>query len=103
MALDADPCRQDQGRVADADRSVGGDDGALRTTTTHQSGLEGQDIVDTEHLGDVRARRGLAVHAERERADPDLGARGKGGDAGETMGRYLLAQVAGMQTEGVVC
>src|SRR5687768_604570 len=97
LALDADPCREQIDGVADAHRSVGTRHGALRTTAARQGGLESQDIVDAEHLADVRAGRGLTVHAERDSADPELGARRERGHARETLDRDLLAQVTGLQ------
>jgi len=102
LALDADPRREDVDGVADPHRSVGTGHGALSTTAARQGCLESQDIVDPEHLADVRARRSLAVHTERHRADPELRARWERGHAGKTLDRDLLAQVAGLQTERLV-
>src|SRR5687768_13587971 len=102
LALDADLGREDVDGVADTHRSVGTGHGALRTAAAREGCLESHDVVNAEHFADVRAGRGLTVHAERERADPELGARRERGHAGKTRRRDLLAQVAGLQTERLI-
>ena len=101
-ALDTDLYSQEH-RVADPHRSVGSGHGALRTTPALEGGLELGDVTHAEHLADVGAGRALAVHAQREPADAELGADGERGEAGETLRRDLLAQIAGLQTERLVC
>lgn len=99
MALDPDPRRQDLHGVADPDRSVDGDHGAVRTTASDESGLERQDVAGADHLADVRTRFALTVHTQREPADAKLALRCEEADAGQPKGRDLLAQVAGPETE----
>ena len=101
--LDANARGQDQDSVADPSRYSDRDDGAYRTTTSGERRLEGQDVGDPEHLADVRARLGLAVHAERDAADTDLCLRSEKAETRQAFDRDLLAEIAGLQTERLMC
>jgi len=101
-ALDAS-AREQNDRVTDPGRPVDRDDGAYRTTATGQRGLEGQDVVDSQHLADVRAWLGLTVHAERDAADADLGIWREKAQTRQALDGDLLAEVAGSEAERVVC
>ena len=102
-ALDANARRQDRDSVADAGRAIDSDDGAYRTTTSGERRLEGQHVVDAEHLADMRAGLGLAVHTERDSADTDLCLRSEKAETRQTFHGDLLAQIAGLQTERLMC
>jgi hypothetical protein len=102
-ALDANARGQDQDSVADPGRAVDRSDGAYRTTASGERRLEGRDVVDAEHLADVRARLGLPVHAERDPANAYLGFWGEEAQTRQALDGDLLAQIAGLQTERLVC
>jgi len=102
-ALDANARGQDQDSVADPGRPIERDDGAYRTTASSKRRLEGQHVVDAEHLADVRAGLGLAVHTERDPADTDLCLRSEKAETRQTFHGDLLAQIAGLQTERLMC
>ena len=102
-ALDANARGQDRDSVADAGRAIDSDDGAYRTTTSGERRLEGQHVVDAEHLADMRAGLGLAIHAERDAAHADLGLWGEEAQTRQTLDGDLFAQIAGLQTERLMC
>ena len=102
-ALDANARGQDQDSVADPGGAIDRDDGAYRTTTSGERRLEGQDVVGAEHLADVRARLGLAVHAERDPANAKLSLMAEEAQTGQALDGDLLAQIAGLQTERLMC
>ena len=101
--LDANARGQDQDSVADPDRAIDRDDGAYRTTATGKRRLERQDVVGAEHLADVRARLGLAVHPERDPANAKLGLMAEQAQIRQALDGDLLAQIAGLQTERLMC
>jgi len=102
MALGANARREDLHGVPDPGRALGRDDGAGRTTATEEGRLEGDDVVDSDELADMRARRGVAAHAQRQPADAQLGVGRETAHAGKAGDGDLLAQVAGLQTERLV-
>ena len=102
-ALDANARGQDQDGVADPGRAVDRDDGAYRTTTSRERGLEGQDVGNAEHIADVRARLGLTVDAERDAANADLGIRREEAETRQAFDGDLLTEIAGLQTERLMC
>ena len=101
--LDANARGQDQDGVTDPGRAIDRDDGAYRTTASGKGCLESHDVGDPEHLADVGARLGLAVHAQRDPTNADLGLWGQEAQTGQTVDGDLLAQIAGVQTERLVC
>ena len=102
-ALDANARGQDQDGVADPGRAIDRDDGAYRTTTSGERRLEGEDVVDAEHLADVQAWFGLAVHAERDAANAKLSLMAEDAQTRQALDGDLLAQIAGLQTERLMC
>jgi hypothetical protein len=101
--LDANARGEDQDSVADPGRAIDRDDGAYRTTTSSKRGLEGRDVVDAEHLADVRARLSLAVHPERDPANAKLSLIAEEAQTRQAFDGDLLAQIAGLQTERLMC
>ena len=101
--LDANARGQDQDSVPDPGRSIDRADGAYRTTTSRERRLEGQGVVDAEHLADVRARLGLAIHPERDPANAKLSLLAEEAQARQAFDGDLLAQIAGLQTERLMC
>jgi hypothetical protein len=101
--LDANARGQEQDSVADPGRAIDRDDGAYRTTTSGERRLERQDVVGAEHLADVRARLGLAVHTERDPANAEFGVWGEEAQARQAFDGDLLAEVAGLQAERLMC
>ena len=101
--LDANARGQHQDSVADPCWAIDRDDGAYRTTASGEGCLESHDVGDPEHLADVRARLSLAVDAERDPANAELGVWGEETHARQAFDGDLLAQIAGLQTERLLC
>jgi hypothetical protein len=101
--LDANARGQDQDSVTDPGRAIDRDDSAYRTTATGVRRLEGQRVVDAEHLAEVGARLGLAVHAQRDPANAKLTLMAEEAQARQALDGDLLAQIAGLQTERLMC
>src|SRR6266571_7432857 len=88
-------------RVAHADRRGNGAHGAERTAPTQQQLPEFLTIGNTEQLADVGAGLAGAVHSQRHASDAELRVYRQVGHVGQSLDRYLLAEIAWRKPESL--